>query len=89
MKCFNWKVVAGLAAAALGLYLVAPGTMAPLLPFLVFAICPLSMLVMMRAMSSGSGSRSCDTASDDAQVAELRAEVAALRAERNPAIGDR
>lgn len=89
MKCFNWKVVAGLAAAAVGLYLVAPGTVGPLLPLLVFAICPLSMLVMMRAMSSGSGSSSCDTASGDAQVAELRAEVAALRAERNAAIGDR
>lgn len=87
MKCFNWRVVAGLAAAALGLYLVAPGTAGPLLPLLVFAICPLSMLVMMRAMSSGSGS--CDTASGDAQVAELRAEVAALRAERNAAIEDR
>lgn len=87
MKCFNWRVVVGLAAAALGLYLVAPGTMAPLLPLLVFAICPLSMLVLMRAMSTGSGSR--DTASGDAQIAELRAEVAALRAERDATIGDR
>ena len=31
--------------------LVAPGTVAPLLPLLVFVICPLSMLVMMPAMS--------------------------------------
>lgn len=59
MKSFNWRAAAGLAAAAVGLYLVA-GRLAtvgpaqpllpmlpllPLLPLLAFAVGPLSMLL--------------------------------------------
>lgn len=84
MKCFNWNVVAALAAAAAALYLIAPGSFAAALPLLVLAACPLSMLVMMRAMGSAGGR--CDAAGDE-EVAALRAEVAALRAEARGASG--
>ena len=50
MKCLNWKVVVAAAAVALGLWAVAPGTVGRALPLLALAVCPLSMLLMMRAM---------------------------------------
>ena len=89
--CINWKVVAGLAAAGLGVYAFAPNLIGAALPILVLAACPLSMVVMMRAMS---GRGSCDTqkvaseggaatAASQDELAELRAEVAQLRAERS------
>jgi Protein of unknown function (DUF2933) len=48
--CYNWKVLAGLATVAVGVFLVAPGTVGRVLPLLLFAACPLSMLVMMAGM---------------------------------------
>ena len=48
--CLNWKVVAGLAVAGLGVALLAPNALGAALPLLVLAACPLSMLVMMGAM---------------------------------------
>lgn len=53
--CLNWKVLAGLAALAIGLYFaVSPSTFTAALPFLLAAACPLSMLLMMRSMPHGS-----------------------------------
>lgn len=48
--CLNWKAIAGLAGVALGLWLLAPAVLSAALPLLVVAICPLSMIVMMKAM---------------------------------------
>ena len=48
--CWNWKVLAGLAGVAVGVYLVAPGVALAAAPFLLMAACPLSMLLMMRGM---------------------------------------
>jgi hypothetical protein len=85
MKCVNWKVVGALAALGLGIYVVAPGVAAAAVPLLVLAVCPLSMLLMMWAMGSmglrdaaGAGGAKADAD----EIARLRAEVAALRAER-------
>ncbi len=50
--CLNWKVLAGLAALGVGIYLVAPELASAALPYLVLAICPISMLLMM-AMNRG------------------------------------
>lgn len=54
--CLNWKVFAGLALVGLGVWFVAPGAFAVSLPLLLLAACPLSMMVMMRAMGGMKGS---------------------------------
>ena len=83
MKCFNWKVIAALAAIGIGLYALAPGPAVAAVPLLVLAACPLSMLLMMRAMGSMGSCKTKDDGQTNAkEVAQLRAEVAALRAER-------
>ena len=84
MKCLNWKVIGVLAALDVGIYLVAPGAAAAAVPLLVLAVCPLSMLLMMRAMGSMGRCNTRDDAgnADADEVARLRAEVAALRDEK-------
>ena len=85
MKCLNWKVIAALAAAGVGVYVFAPTVAALALPLLIVAACPLSMLLMMRAMGSMGSSKTPDgpdDADDADEVARLRAELATLRAER-------
>ena len=83
MKCFNWKVIAALAAVGVGLYALAPGAAAAAVPLLVLAACPLSMVLMMRAMGSMGSCKTKDGAQTNPdEVAQLRAEVATLRAER-------
>ncbi|MGH3452757.1 MAG: DUF2933 domain-containing protein [Haloechinothrix sp.] len=48
--CFNRKVIAALAAVGLGLWLLSPNLLAGVVPLLLLAACPLSMIFMMRAM---------------------------------------
>ncbi len=48
--CLHRKVIAGLVVAALGTYLVAPNMVANMLPLLLVAACPLSMLFMDKMM---------------------------------------
>jgi hypothetical protein len=50
--CIDWKVVAGLAAVAVGLFLFQPRLFTSALPVLLVAACPLSMLLMMWGMRS-------------------------------------
>ena len=54
--CLNRKVLIGLAAVAVAVLAVDPHVFTRVLPFLFFAICPLSMLLMMRAMSGNKAS---------------------------------
>jgi hypothetical protein len=86
MKCVNWRVIGGLAAVGLGIYVVAPGVAAAAVPLLVLALCPLSMLLMTWVMGSmgrrGTREDAGGAKGDAAEIARLRAEVAALRAER-------
>lgn len=56
--CLNPKVIAGVAIAGVAIWLVAPELIAAALPLLFLAICPLSMVLMMKAMSGGSGNAS-------------------------------
>jgi len=48
--CIDWKVVAGLAAVAVGFFMFRPRLFTAVLPVLLVAACPLSMLVMMWGM---------------------------------------
>jgi len=48
--CLNAKVLAGLAAVGVGIYLVAPDLVLAALPILLLAACPLSMVLMMWGM---------------------------------------
>ena len=98
MKCFNPKVLGGLALTALAVFLFAPGASSAVLPLLVMAACPLSMVLMMRAMSGGQNSSRGSHAGQEHQtdapgvgssmsaaeteIARLRAEVDQLKAEK-------
>ena len=53
--CLNPKVLAVLAAAGVGIYLFAPGLLAEVVPILLLAACPLSMLLMMWGMQHTQG----------------------------------
>jgi Protein of unknown function (DUF2933) len=55
--CLNWNVIAGLAVVGLGVWVFEPGLMRAVLPLLIVAICPLSMLFMMRGMMVGQGAQ--------------------------------
>ncbi len=83
--CINKKVVIGLVGAGVVLYLVAPGAIGAALPLLLLAICPLSMFVMMRAMSGGKSKSDAPDQSESSEVNELRAEVERLRVEQRSA----
>ena len=50
--CLDWRVLTGLAALGVAVYLVAPGLIAAAVPLLLLAACPLSMLLMMKAMGA-------------------------------------
>ncbi len=84
--CLNPKVIAGLGVAALALWLLAPATGAAAIPLLVGLICPLSMGVMMWQMRKGGSSHPAGPpaqATDvDAELSELREELAIARARR-------
>ncbi|MHB1865562.1 MAG: hypothetical protein ACYCPS_05415 [Candidatus Saccharimonadales bacterium] len=54
--CLNRKVIVGLAVVAVGVLAVDPHVFTRILPLLFFAICPLSMLLMMRGMSGNKAS---------------------------------
>ncbi len=84
--CINKKVVIGLAAAGVFLYLIAPGAIGAAMPLLLLlAICPLSMIVMMRAMPGGKSKSDAPDQSESSEVDELRAEVERLRLQQHSA----
>jgi len=53
--CLNWKVLAGLAAIGISIYVFVPNLIGAALPLLAIAVCPLSMLAMMWGMSRMGG----------------------------------
>ena len=78
MKCMNWKAVAVLAAAVVTVVVLVPGTATTVLPLLVFALCP---LVMFGAVWLMARNGQADAGEDE--LAQLRVEVADLRARQN------
>lgn len=79
--CFNWKVLAGLGAVGVGLYVVRPDLVVSALPLLLLAACPLSMLFMGKAMS-GHQAQPAAAATPEPAVGESREQqLARLRVE--------
>ncbi len=82
--CLNWKVLAGLAAVGVGIYLVAPDLVLTALPILLLAACPLSMVLMMWSMQRSQGQGQQTPQEPDVelpreeQAAQLRKQQAAL-----------
>jgi len=92
--CINKRVVVGVGIVALALLALSPRLLASLGPVLVMAICPLSMVFMMRAMGgrhdaepstpATPGDRDRDLRELEEEVNRLKAELA-LRGEERPA----
>lgn len=82
--CLNWKVIAGLAAVGVGIFAVAPNLAVAALPFLLLAICPLSMMFMMKGMQGNEGGEGRVSSETDAgstreeELARLRTQQATL-----------
>ncbi len=82
--CLNWKVLAGLAAVGVGLYLVAPDLVLAALPILLLAACPISMVLMMWGMQHAQGHGQQTPQEPDVglareeRIARLRTQQAAL-----------
>ncbi len=83
--CINTRVLIALAAAGLALSVIAPGAIGTAVPLLLLAICPLSMIVMMRAMSGGRSTSAAPDHLESSEVDELRAEVERLRLHQHSA----
>src|SRR6266851_4872876 len=59
--CLNWKVLAGLGVIAVGILVVDPQLAAPIVPLLLVAACPLSMLLMGGMMMGGQDKQPAST----------------------------
>ncbi|MEU7404710.1 DUF2933 domain-containing protein [Streptomyces sp. NPDC044948] len=93
MMCRNKKVVIGAGVVVGGLLLFNPGWAVAALPVVLLAVCPLSMVFMMRGMGGqGANGAACGTSGTaaksatatgtdvDKQIADLQEEVRILRA---------
>lgn len=72
MRCFDKRVIGGLAAVAVAVavMLFPPSAFGRVLPVLVMAACPIGMLLMMRGATGGACRRPAEgTASGDAAAA--------------------
>jgi len=67
-------------AAGLGIYVLAPGAMAAVLPYALLAACPISMLLMMKVMHGDQGAPHDNEADStpEERLARLKAQHAAL-----------
>jgi hypothetical protein len=78
--CLDWRVLTGITALGIGVYVVNPALLAAAFPLLLIAVCPLSMLLMMRAMG---GQQAVPNAADPVErAAQLRGQLAAARQEQ-------
>lgn len=87
--CWNWKVLAGLAAVGAGIFLLAPGLALAAAPFLLMAACPLSMVLMMRGMGGMQhgqdqpvAATAVATPTREERLAQLQAQLAGVQAEQ-------
>lgn len=89
--CFNWRVAVALGVLAVGVWFVAPQLALAVLPLLLLALCPLSMLWMMRStghQGAGSTAQVADAATRLAEFerehARVSGEIQRLRAQVAP-----
>lgn len=66
MMCLNKRVLIGLGAVAVVLLAISPRTLGSAAPLLMLAVCPLSMVLMMRGMNG----RGAHNGTDDAPANE-------------------
>ena len=85
--CLNPKVLLGLAAVGVAIWLLAPGALTAALPLLVLAACPLSMLLMMAMMRGHNGTKEGARAAETSEH-DIRAELAGLQARRQSQLLD-
>jgi hypothetical protein len=78
--CLDWRVMTGLAALGVVVYAIAPGIISGAAPLLLLAACPLSMLLMMKAMGGQrqEPARAATEPSAADRAAALRSELADL-----------
>lgn len=87
--CLNWKVLAGLGVVGLGVWAVAPNLIGIALPFLLMAVCPLSMVFMMRGMGGGACATQSAQADQPAQAESAPvAQLAALKEQQAAIAGE-
>lgn len=92
--CFNKRVLVGLGVVALAVFAFSPSLLGAVAPLLILAVCPLSMVFMMRAMNQGGARCGADqqgagdvasTATQpvggDLKLGELEEEVNRLKAQ--------
>lgn len=85
--CLNPKVIAGLAVVGFGIFVYAPEWFAAALPILFLAICPLSMVLMMKMMMPGSDKDEKDEATQHGVMQassdeELQGQLRSLQAQQ-------
>lgn len=90
--CLDKRVLGGLAVAGLGVAVFAPHLLTAMLPILFIAICPLSMLLMGKAMMGGKRQTSTVAAGDSlalgaAYRCPMHGDVGAAQPGRCPACG--
>lgn len=81
--CYDWRVITALAAVGGGVVLFAPGLIGAALPLLIVAVCPLSMMIMMKTM--GGHDQNASPAADAQPIdraEQIRTELAASRREQ-------
>lgn len=90
--CLDWRALLILAGIGVGIWIFAPGLVLKALPFLVLAVCPLSMFLLMGAMGKmgrrgeaghqvSDASGGCAEPDPNARLAELEKKQAALQSE--------
>lgn len=92
--CLDWRVLTGLGAVAIGIWLVAPQFILGALPLLLILACPLSMVLMAVMMRGSMGGEMQMNPADrlaklEDEQARLASSIAKTRAEldREAAVG--
>lgn len=80
--CYDWRVLTAPAAVGVGVFVFAPSLLAAAVPFLLLAVCPLSMLVMMRTMGAKQRSAEPGATAAPGRLTAVQSELADLHRRR-------